>query len=220
MTIRVLVADDQPIVRSGLATLISSEPDLTIIGAVANGRDAVNLATELRPDVVLMDIRMPITDGLEATRQILQPERALETRVVILTTYDLDEYVFEALRSGACGFLLKHAAPEEILLSIRSAAAGNALLSPVITMRLIGAFITRRPPSPKPPELSRLTPRELEVLRVVATGASNSEIAQRLFVAETTVKTHLARALTKLDLRDRVQAVVWAYETGLIRPGD
>ncbi len=220
MTIRILVADDQPIVRNGITVLLHSEPDLTIIGEAGNGLDAVKVATELRPDVVLMDIRMPVIDGLEATRRILQPVRALDTRVVIMTSYDLDEYVYEALRSGACGFLLKHATPEEILLSIRSAADGNALLSPVITTRLIETFIARQPPPSRQRDLERLTPRELEVLKLVAHGASNTEIARQLFVAETTIKTHIARTLTKLDLRDRVHAVVWAYETGLVQPGD
>lgn len=220
MTIRILVADDQPIVRNGITMLLNSEPDLTVIGEAGNGLDAVHLATGLRPDVVLMDIRMPVIDGLEATRRILQPARALDTRVVILTTYDLDEYVYEALRSGACGFLLKHAVPEEIQLSIRSAADGNALLSPVITTRLIETFIARQPPPSRQPDMERLTPREVEVLKLVAHGASNTEIARQLFVAETTIKTHIARTLTKLDLRDRVHAVVWAYETGLVQPGD
>jgi DNA-binding NarL/FixJ family response regulator len=221
--IRVLIADDQAVVRAGLAMLLDSQPGLTVVGQAGNGQEAVLLARELTPDVVLMDIRMPLLDGLAATRHILRnaernpPPRPV--RVVVLTTYDLDEYVYDALRAGACGFLLKHAPPEELVLGIRAAADGGALLSPSVTRRLLEEFTARRPTTRPPAALGRLTPREREVLDLVVRGRSNTEIARTLTVAETTVKTHLAHILGKLGLRDRVHAVVYGYEHGLITPG-
>jgi len=221
--IRVLIADDQAVVRAGLVMLLDSQPGLTVVGQAGNGQEAVLLTRELAPDVVLMDIRMPLLDGLAATRHILRdaatsaPERP--ARVVVLTTYDLDEYVYDALRAGACGFLLKHAPPEELLLGIRAAADGGALLSPSVTRRLLEEFTARRPTARPPAALARLTPREREVLDLVIRGRSNAEIARALVVADTTVKTHLAHILDKLGLRDRVHAVVYGYEHGLITPG-
>ncbi|HCU95255.1 MAG TPA: DNA-binding response regulator [Actinobacteria bacterium] len=220
--IRVLVADDQALVRAGLATLLDTQPDLSVVGQAGDGRDAVALARELVPDVVLMDIRMPVLDGLSATRQIVaqanrEPGGPI-VRVIVLTTYDLDEYVYEALRAGACGFLLKHAPPEELLLGVRAAADGGALLSPGVTARLLTEFASRRPVGP-PAELGKLTPREREVLDLVVRGMSNVEIARALFVSHSTVKTHLTHVLDKLGLRDRVQAVVYGYEHGLVEPG-
>ena len=221
--VRILIADDQALVRAGLATLLDSQPGLTVVGQAGTGEEAVHLARKVAPDVVLMDIRMPVLDGLAATRRILsgpQVPGARPVRVVVLTTYDLDEYVYEALRAGASGFLLKHAPPEELLLGVRAAADGGALLSPQVTRRLVAEFAARRPAARRPPpELDRLTPREREVLDLVICGRSNTEIAELLVVSRSTVKTHLAHILDKLGLRDRVQAVVFGYEHGLVEPG-
>jgi DNA-binding NarL/FixJ family response regulator len=219
VTVTVLIADDQAVVRAGLALLVGSRPGLRVVGEAGDGRQAVRMAGELRPDVVLMDIRMPIMDGLEATRRITAGSAASSTRVVILTTYDLDAYVFDALQAGACGFLVKHAPPEELLLGIRVAADGGALLAPAVTARLIEAFAAARPRPARPPRaMARLTPREREVFDLVVAGRTNTEISRLLAIAETTVKTHVARTLDKLGLRDRVQAVIFAYEQGLVTP--
>ena len=220
--IRVVVADDQALVRAGLATLLDSQPGLTVVGQAGDGEEAVRLAREAHPDVVLMDVRMPRLDGLAATRRIACEQRPARTshptRVVILTTYDLDEYVYEALRAGACGFLLKHAPPEELLLGVRAAADGGALLSPAVTKRLLAEFAARRPAIPAPAALSGLTSREREVLGLVVLGWSNAEIAAKLVVTQSTVKTHVGHILDKLGLRDRVHAVVFGYEHGLAGP--
>jgi DNA-binding NarL/FixJ family response regulator len=216
--VTVLLADDQQVVRAGLAMLLDSQPDLRVAGQAGDGLEAVRLARELEPDVVLMDIRMPVLDGIEATRRILSGGGS--ARVVVLTTYDLDEYVYDALRAGACGFLVKHAPPEELLLGVRAAAEGGALLSPSVTQRLLAEFAARRPATgPEPAALARLTGREREVFDLVVRGRSNTEIARELVIAETTVKTHVGHTLDKLGLRDRVHAVVYAYEHGLITPG-
>jgi DNA-binding NarL/FixJ family response regulator len=221
--VRIVIADDQALVRAGLATLLDSQPGLTVVGQASTGEEAVHLARKVAPDVVLMDIRMPVLDGLAATRRILSAPAApgaRPVRVVVLTTYDLDEYVYEALRAGASGFLLKHAPPEELLLGVRAAADGGALLSPQVTRRLVAEFAARRPTARRrPPELARLTPREREVLDLVICGRSNTEIAGTLVVSQSTVKTHLGHILDKLGLRDRVQAVVFGYEHGLVEPG-
>jgi DNA-binding NarL/FixJ family response regulator len=223
--IRVLVADDQALVRAGLATLLDSQPGMSVVGQAGNGQEAVLLTRELKPDVVLMDIRMPVLDGLAATGRIVREQASgaagdRPVRVVVLTTYDLDEYVYDALRAGACGFLLKHAPPEEMLLGVRAAADGGALLSPAVTSRLLREFTARRPAAAREPAgLARLTPREREVLDLVVQGRSNAEIARELVIAQTTVKTHLGHVLDKLGLRDRVHAVVYGYEYGLITPG-
>ncbi len=221
--VRIVIADDQALVRAGLATLLDSQPGLTVVGQAGTGEEAVHLARKAAPDVVLMDIRMPVLDGLAATRRILSAPvapGARQVRVVVLTTYDLDEYVYEALRAGASGFLLKHAPPEELLLGVRAAADGGALLSPQVTRRLVAEFAARRPAARRPPpELDRLTPREREVLDLVICGRSNTEIAEALVVSQSTVKTHLGHILDKLGLRDRVQAVVFGYEHGLVEPG-
>jgi DNA-binding NarL/FixJ family response regulator len=214
--IRVLLVDDQALVRAGLRTLLGEEADIEVVGDAANGADAILAVGELIPDVVLMDIRMPVLDGLEATWRIVALRS--ETRIVMLTTFDLDEYVFEALRAGASGFLLKDAPADEIVRAVRIAASGDALLAPSVTRRLIERFSgqTRRAETS---QLRLLTDREREVLLLIARGLSNSEIAKRLFLGETTVKTHVAHLLDKLDLRDRVQAVVLAYESGLVERG-
>ena len=221
--VRIVVADDQVLVRAGLATLLDSQPGLSVVGQAGTGEEAVLLTRKLVPDVVLMDIRMPVLDGLAATRRIVGDVRASggpPVRVVVLTTYDLDEYVYEALRAGASGFLLKHAPPEELLLGVRAAADGGALLSPQVTRRLVAEFAARRPATlRRPRELSLLTAREQEVLDLVIRGRSNTEIAASLTVSLSTVKTHLAHVLDKLGLRDRVQAVVYGYEHGLVEPG-
>jgi DNA-binding NarL/FixJ family response regulator len=219
MTVRVLIADDQHLVRTGLKVILDSERDIEVIGEATHGREAVSMTRELRPDVAVMDIRMPELDGIEATKQITADNRQPRTRVLMLTTFDLDEYVFEALRAGASGFLLKDVPATQLAASVRMIAAGDALLAPTITRRLIEQFVAARPAAPPPPGLDELTPRELEVFRLVATGMSNAEIAAELVIGEATVKTHLTRLLMKLDLRDRVQAVVLAYETGVISPG-
>ena len=221
MSIRVLIVDDQALVRAGFRMILESESAIEIVGEASDGLEALEAAREHSPDVVLMDIRMPNLDGLEATRRLVGDGGA-GPRVLMLTTFDLDEYVYEALRAGASGFLLKDTPPEQLVAAIEVIASGDALLSPTITKRVIEEFI-RRPPSTMtaslPPALDELTARELEVLGFMARGLSNAEIAKDLFVSETTVKTHVARILMKLDLRDRVQAVVFAYETGLVEPG-
>lgn len=217
--IRLLLVDDQPLVRAGLRMVFEPEPDIEIVGEAGDGSQAIRLAAELRPDVVLMDIRMPGLDGIQATERILMRARDGPVRVLVLTTFDHDEYVYEALRAGASGFLLKDALPEALAAAVRAVAVGDALLAPRITRRLIEDFARRRKPATSPPGLSELTEREMEVLRLVATGLSNAEIAQRLYVGESTVKTHVGHVLSKLELRDRVQAVVLAYESGLVEPG-
>jgi DNA-binding NarL/FixJ family response regulator len=210
--IRLVIADDQALVRAGFRMIVQSQPDMVVAGEAADGQDAIDLVRRERPDVVLMDIRMPRVDGIEATRQV-----SGATRVVILTTFELDEYVFDALAAGASAFLLKAAPPEDLIRAIRVVAGGEALLAPSVTKRLIEEFAKRpEPSSRKPAELASLTDRELDVLREVARGYSNHEIAQHLHVSETTVKTHVAHLLDKLDLRDRVQAVILAYEAGLV----
>jgi DNA-binding NarL/FixJ family response regulator len=217
MTVRVLIADDQQLVRTGFRLILETEDDIKVVGEATNGREAVQLARELQPDVVLMDIRMPELDGIEATRELAAPGRQPPTRVLILTTFDLDEYVFDALRAGASGFLLKDAAASQLAAGVRMVAAGDALLAPTITRRLIEEFTALQPVA-LPAALNELTPRELEIFRLLAKGMSNTEIAAELIIGETTVKTHVARLLSKLDLRDRIQAVVLAYETGIVQP--
>jgi DNA-binding NarL/FixJ family response regulator len=212
MSIRVLVADDQSMVRAGFRMLLSGEDDIEVVAEASNGLEAVAQAARFHPTVVLMDIRMPQLDGLEATRRILATND--DARILILTTFDLDEYVYEALRSGASGFVLKDDPPEQLLAAIRVVASGEALLSPAITKRVIKQF-TRMPRPERPRELDELTERELEVFRLIARGLSNAEIARELYISDTTVKTHITHILMKLNLRDRVQAVVLAHETGL-----
>jgi DNA-binding NarL/FixJ family response regulator len=212
MTIRVLVADDQSMVRAGFRMLLTGEQDIEVVAEASNGREAVDMAARFEPTVVLMDIRMPELDGLEATRRILAADET--ARILILTTFDLDEYVYEALRAGASGFVLKDDPPEQLIAAIRIVAGGEALLSPAITKRVIRQFT--RVPHPAPPkEVEELTERELDVLRLIARGLSNAEIGQELYISDTTVKTHITHILQKLNLRDRVQAVVLAHETGL-----
>jgi DNA-binding NarL/FixJ family response regulator len=217
-SIRVLVADDQELVRSGFVMILEAQPDLEVVGEAADGREAVDLAGRVRPDVVLMDIRMPRLDGIEATRQIVSsPAAERPTRVLILTTFDVDDYVFRALRAGASGFLLKDLRKDELLHAVRVVAAGDALLAPSVTRRLIEDF-ARRPEAPPPGRVKFLTPREQEVLELIGQGLNNKEIGATLFVGEATVKTHVGRVLTKLGLRDRVHAVIYAYEAGLVGP--
>jgi DNA-binding NarL/FixJ family response regulator len=220
MTIRVLIVDDQALVRAGFRMILDTQPDIEVIGEAADGHEAVRLAQHHLPDVVLMDIRMPNLDGIAATRLLAGPGAARQTRVIILTTYDLDQYVFDALGAGASGFLLKDVLPEDVVEAVRVVAAGDALLAPRITGKLIAEFAHRyRPARPDARPLGLLTPRELEVLELVARGRSNAEIAQTLCLSENTVKTHMTHMLDKLTLRDRVQAVIYAYETGLVEPG-
>ena len=217
MTIKVLLADDQALMRGGFRMILETEEDMAVVGEAIDGREAVEQFVRLRPDVVVMDIRMPEMDGLEATRRLAGSDPP--ARVLILTMFDLDEYVFEALRAGASGFLLKDRPPEELVAAVRVVASGDSLLAPSITRRLIEEFSRRPQPGAGPPELDELTDREREVLVLIGRGLSNAEIAARLFLAETTVKTHVGRVLQKLGLRDRVQAVVLAYESGLVQPG-
>ncbi len=218
MTIGVLLVDDQALIRMAFTLVLQSQPDLAVLGEAGDGAEAIRLARRLRPDVVLMDVRMPGVDGIEATGEIVAA--CPGTRVLILTTFDLDEYAFAGLRAGASGFLLKNALPHELLAAIRTVVAGNAVVSPRVTRRLLNTFAHRLPTGDRPADrkLARLTARELEILTEVAKGRSNSEIAAGLHLAEATVKTHLRRVLDKLELRDRVQAVVFAYEAGLVQP--
>jgi DNA-binding NarL/FixJ family response regulator len=217
VSIRVLIADDQELVRTGFRMILTGEPDITVVGEAGDGLAAVELARGLGVDVVLMDIRMPGIDGIEATRRL--GAAGSSARVLILTTFDLNEYVYEALRAGASGFLLKDAPAAQLVTAIRVVADGEALLAPSITRRLIAEFAQRPAPSARPAAMEELTERELEVLRLIARGLSNAEIAKELFVGDATVKTHVARILMKLELRDRVQVVVAAYESGLVQPG-
>ncbi|GAA3438803.1 response regulator [Kutzneria kofuensis] len=216
MTARVLVADDQALVRGSFRVLLETTSDLVVVGEAANGREAVELVATLRPDVVLMDVRMPELDGIEATRLITAMPAAADTKVLILTTYDLDEYVYAALRVGASGFVLKDTPPADLVAAVRVVAAGEALLAPTVTRRLIRAFVSV--PEPVPAALDGITAREREILLLVARGLSNAEIAERLHVGVTTTKTHVSRLLMKLGARDRAQLVIAAYESGLVRP--
>ena len=218
MSISVLLVDDQPLLRMGFRMVLEAQPDMAVVGEAGDGAEAIAEAARLTPDVVLMDVRMPVMDGVEATRRLIGS--GSPAKVLILTTFDLDEYVFAGLRAGASGFLLKDVPPPDLLAAIRSVAAGDAVVAPSVTRRLLDTFADRFEPPPAPPaELSSLTEREREVLIEVARGLSNQEIAARLVLSEATVKTHVGRILAKLGLRDRVQAVVLAYELGLVRPG-
>jgi DNA-binding NarL/FixJ family response regulator len=216
VTVRVLIADDQALVRAGFKMILDAEDDLEVVGEATDGVEAVQLAQSLTPDVVLMDIRMPQLDGIEATRRVVALDAEDPVRVLMLTTFDLNEYVYEALRAGASGFLLKDAPPAQLLHGIRTVATGAALLAPEVTRQLVGRYAARIRPTDATPDDVALTPRELEVLRLIADGLSNSEIAATLVISQETVKTYVSRILTKLDLRDRVQAVVYAYRNGLV----
>jgi len=217
--IRVLIADDQALVRAGFRAILETQSDLEVVGEAANGAEAVTIGHELRPDVVLMDIRMPGLDGIEATKRLLRDGDG--PRILMLTTFDLDEYVYEAMKAGASGFLLKDAPRDQLVGAVRTVAAGDALLAPALVRRLVEDFVRRPAPGARPrAELEDLTERELEVLTLIARGLANAEIAARLFVSEATVRTHVTHILAKLGLRDRIQAVVLGYESGLVRPGD
>jgi DNA-binding NarL/FixJ family response regulator len=218
-TIRVVLADDQALVRAGFRSLLEAQDDIQVVGEAADGGEAVRLSIDLRPDLVLMDIRMPGMDGLEATRRIVEDEHLGDVRVVILTTFGVDEYVFEAIRSGASGFLVKDTDPAELLQAVRVVAGGDALLSPAITRRLIEEFAARAKDPVSSDDLARLTDREREVMALVAAGLSNDEIGGRLYLSPATAKTHVSRAMAKLGAHDRAQLVVLAYESGLVRPG-
>jgi DNA-binding NarL/FixJ family response regulator len=216
----ILLVDDQPLLRMGFRLVLDAQPDMTVVGEAGDGAEAVRLTAQLAPDVVLMDVRMPGMDGIEATRRVVA---AGASRVLILTTFDLDEYAYEGLRAGASGFLLKNVPPSDLLSAIRAVASGDAVVAPSVTRRLLDTVMPHLPtaggePRQSPPEMERLTTREREILREVAAGLSNAEIAERLVLSEATVKTHVGRVLNKLGLRDRVQAVVYAYETGLVQP--
>ncbi|MGK5629981.1 response regulator [Streptomyces sp. URMC 123] len=224
MTIRVIIVDDQAMVRAGFAALLSAQSDIDVVGEAPDGKQGVQVSRSTHPDVVLMDVRMPEMDGLEAARQLLDPPAGVVHRpkVLMLTTFDVDDYVYEALRAGASGFLLKDAPPADLISAVRVVAAGEALLAPSVTRRLIADFAQQRPAPRTGPRLrlAGLTPRETEVLELIARGLSNAEIAQTLVLAEQTVKTHIGRVLSKLALRDRAQLVIFAYESGLVAPGD
>src|SRR5665213_96223 len=218
MSIRVVLVDDQALIRTGLKMILESEDDIEIVGEASDGEQGVVTTRQLQPDVVLMDVQMPTMDGLQATGRIVQ-EASIRSRIVILTTFERDDYVFEALRAGASGFLLKNSPPEELVHAVRVVAAGDALLAPSVTRKVIEGFIARPARQSNEAELARLTERETEILQLLATGKSNAELAVHLFVGEGTIKTHVSNVLTKLGLRDRMQAVIFAYESGLIEPG-
>lgn len=218
MSIRIVIVDDQAMVRAGLRLILEFEPDMRVVGEAGNGREAVVLARSLQPDVILMDIQMPALDGIAATRQIIEQDPNRSGRVLILTMFERDEYIFGALRAGASGFLLKNAPPEDLIEAVRTISSGDSLLAPSVTRRIIAEFV-RLPARANPAkEIKSLTEREIETLRLLARGLTNAEIATALFVGESTVKTHVSSVLAKLDLRDRTQAVVFAYESGLVRP--
>ncbi|MGP3937405.1 response regulator [Nonomuraea sp. KM88] len=214
--VRVLVCDDQALIRTGFSTIIDAQPDLEVVGECGDGRAAVELTRQVNPDIVVMDVRMPVLDGIEATRELAGAGVSQPVKVLVVTTFNLDEYVYEALRAGASGFLLKDAPPQQLLHGIRTVASGAALLAPEVTRQLVGRYAARIRPAESTPDEPALTPRELEVLRLIADGLSNSEIAASLVISQETVKTYVSRILTKLDLRDRVQAVVYAYRRGLV----
>ena len=217
MTVRVLIADDQPLMRSALRGCLAGEPDIEVVAEAANGQQAIDLVRDLKPDVALLDLRMPVMDGVEATRRIVGSQQASPTKVVAITTFELDDYVVSALRAGASGFLLKDATPEELVQAVRVVAAGDALLSPAVTKRLLERF-ARFLPATIPPGVATLTPRERTVLQRVAQGATNAQIAAELYLAESSVKTHIGHLLSKLHMPDRVHLVIYAYETGLVLP--
>jgi len=219
MTIELLVCDDQALIRAGFTTIFNSQPDLTVVGEASDGRSAVDLARRLRPSVVVMDVRMPVMDGIAATEQLAGPGVTDPVKVLVVTTFNIDEYVYQALRAGASGFLLKDASPEQLIEGVRTVARGEALIAPAVTRELIGRFGARvRPTAPERAVAAQLTPREREVLKLIAEGLSNAEIAARLVIGPETVKTYVSRIFTKLAVRDRVQAVVYAYRTGLVSP--
>ncbi len=222
MSVRVVIADDQAMVRAGFRLILESDGDIEVVGEAEDGAGAVAAVESLRPDVVLMDIQMPLLDGIAATRRLLQPDDGSDppSRVLILTTFERDDYIFAALRAGASGFLLKNAPPEDLIEAVRVVAAGDALLAPSVTRRIIAEFALTPAPMTPAPELATLTERERDTLRLIARGLTNAEIAERLFVGESTVKTHVSNVLAKLGVRDRVQAVVFAYESGLVRVGE
>ncbi|MEO3890735.1 response regulator transcription factor [Nonomuraea sp. B5E05] len=214
--VRVLVCDDQALIRTGFSTIIDAQPDLEVVGECGDGRAAIELTRQVNPDIVVMDVRMPVLDGIEATRRLAGAGVTQPVKVLVVTTFNLDEYVYKALRAGASGFLLKDAPPQQLLHGIRTVASGAALLAPEVTRQLVGRYAARIRPAESTPDEPALTPRELEVLRLIADGLSNSEIAASLVISQETVKTYVSRILTKLDLRDRVQAVVYAYRRGLV----
>ena len=220
MSIKVLLVDDQAMVRAGFRMIIEMQNDMEVVGEAVEGVGAIKAVKKLRPDVVLMDIQMPDMDGLEATRRIVEMHNEVPTRVLILTTFERDDYIFEALRAGACGFLLKNATPEDLIAGIRVVAEGNALLDPSVTRRVIARFAQRPKPRDYTDSLKELTPREVDIMKFLARGRTNSEIAEELFLSEATVRTHVSNILCKLDLRDRVQVVIFAYESNLVQPGD
>jgi len=220
MKIRVLLADDQALVRGGLRMIVDSQPDMEVVAEAADGREAIEAFHASKPDVVVMDIRMPNLDGVEATRRLAGPDSPYHARILVLTTFDLDQYVYDALRAGASGFMLKDAPPADLVAGIRVVAAGEAMLAPTVTRRLIGSFVAKAPPQPRTcPSLNQLTDREIEVMKLLARGLSNAQIADALVLGETTVKTHVARLLDKLELSNRVQAAIVAYEAGLVELG-
>jgi DNA-binding NarL/FixJ family response regulator len=219
MSIKVLIADDQSMVRAGFRMILEMQNDMEVVGEAADGSETIAAVEKLKPDIVLMDIQMPGTDGLEATRRIVEMHDEVSTKVLILTTFERDDYIFEALRAGACGFLLKNATPEDLVAGIRVVAEGNALLAPSVTRHVIAKFAQKTKPRDYTDSLNKLTAREIDILKLIARGKTNAEIAQDLFIGEATVRTHVSNLLGKLDLRDRVQIVAFAYESGIVQPG-